>query len=283
METPNALPFLGALTGAPPKRARDDEPAPPGVAAYLARADSRERAEYEALTQGEEAIEVAKLRVFHAKLRVWHDATLRVSNWLNDTVFARESPLMVCDVMGPVLDHMDLLGRVTAAAPGQEARDPKGYMLSPSVLDAFLHSRDAGGHNVAFLRTVLSFLKPALGHAMPQLATFSMLSWHSMEALLPLIDFIFDLTSPYQGPARDGLVSERRLAYTAGAEAFELLLSWCDQIWGLSRIAPNAHLLKDDALWQVEGAMKRLGERWGADRNPSFQTFWATALREDED
>lgn len=146
---------------------------------------------------------------------------------------------------------------------------PEGYLLSAAFVKKYNY------YGATFMQQWIPYVRGALNSAQPHPFKFSMLMWHSIEHLEPMVDFLEKMCAPRNG---DGRVFFLKYATTRlilpvevrvkiffmaaeenkkekGDKGVELLLHWMFHIWGFSSRVSQPHKIKFDNLGQIESAM----------------------------
>ena len=146
-----------------------------------------------------------------------------------------------------VATHKALLERVTTSDPARSdpplSIPPTGYLLSARFIADLSHGGSVFAH-------WLHFAYGALQSSRPHVSKFSILRWHSIESLEPMIRHLDEMTRPRGGKAGTRFNTRR------ATRAYELLFHWMDHAWGFAQRAPHAHLLHYQILDEVASDME---------------------------
>jgi hypothetical protein len=146
---------------------------------------------------------------------------------------------------------------------------PEDYLLSA----AFVNEYNKYG---SFMKQWIPRVGGALNNAQPHPFKLSMLMWHSIEHIKPMVDFLEKMCAPRNGDGRVLFLkyATTRLALPVevrvkiffmaaeenkkekGDEGMELLFHWMFHVWGFGSRVPQLHKMKFDHLGQVERAMR---------------------------
>lgn len=187
------------------------------------------------------------------------------------------TPLYSCDIMGPTLQHLDLVDKKSSR--GLQGR---GYLWSVVVLTHFMGLETLQANvnvNHLFQKNLLMFLKVAHKKATPWVGAVvdSVLMSEDSEHLIPFLEFWTALLQ-----ANPLVLTKdfkyRLVTYHIGQEALECIFGWLDHMWGTASDSPNFGQMKYKTYEEVQIKMKDVSTLWAKMAKPheyqSILTDW---------
>jgi hypothetical protein len=162
---------------------------------------------------------------------------------LNRINVSKGSYMANADVDGQLRTHESYIKLLTDDPPkGWHASPPDAFLLSAAFIKRYKHGS-------SFMEEWEPLVRGALSASRPMPNIFSILMWHTIEYLAPMVDFLEKMCAPT--PDYTWAIEKKE----KGDQGIALLLHWMFHVWGFGSRVPHQSRLEYDHLGQVASRM----------------------------